>query len=217
MEWGKPGSRWGGPEWPYWGGLTRQTYGEIAKMISRMPSTLVIISLDYCGRTFGQSPCLATGAPCYNTYPTCKYTSAYQNIGKDYKFCLREKPVPFPGPRPYLKDETYLATEIKPDEAVTMDYRVTLEFYDESDPDIGIDPYRVSPTLRDAGGGNSEAIGVAGTFWRKLKARNSNYRGRLVKIKKGFITPSFIESDYVDYFVGIIDNIEVTGAAVKVV
>lgn len=207
IKWGEPGVRWGGPEWPHWGGPTgagRKTYGELVKMISRTPSTLVIMTLDYCSRTFGSSPCLATGTKCYNTYPTCKYVSAYNKTTKDYKFTLREKNLPFPGPRPYLKTEQYLSTEIKPDESVTIDHRVTLEFYDEPDSDIGIDPYVDS------------RASVQGTFWRKLKARNSNYKGRLVKIKKGFIYPGFVEGDYVDYFLGVIDNIEIVGAIAKV-
>ena len=208
INWGESGVRWKGPEWPQWGGpsgVGRKTYGELVKMIARTPSTLVIMTLDYCTRTFGVSPCLATGTKCYNTYPTCKYLSAYNKTTKDYKFTLREKPVPFPGPRPYLKSEQYLSTEILPDEAVTIDHRVTLEFYDEPDSDIGIDPYV------------SDRSSVQGTFWRKLKVRNSNYKGRQVKIKKGFIYSGFIESDYVDYFLGVIDNIEITGGTAKLI
>lgn len=214
IKWGQPsgggyppGSGWGSPNWPYWGGplvAGRKSYGEIVKMISRMPSTLVIITLDYCSRTFGTSPCLATGTKCYNTFPTCKYLSAYNKTSKDYKFSLREKPLPFPGPRPYIKSEQYLSTEILPDEAVTIDYRVTLEFYDEPDSDVGIDPYV------------SDRSSVQGTFWRKLKARNSNYKGRYVKIKKGFIYHGFMEGDYVDYFLGVIDNIEIVGGIAKI-
>lgn len=208
IKWGQTGNSWGGPTWPYWGGPLvggRKPYGELVKMISRMPSTLVIITLDYCTRTFGISPCLATGTKCYNTFPTCKYLSAYNKTTKDYKFTLREKPLPFPGPRPYLKSEQYLSTEILPDEAVTIDYRVTLDFYDEPDSDIGIDPYV------------SDRSSVQGTFWRKLKARNSNYKGRYVKIKKGFIYTGFQESDYVDYFLGMIDNIEIVGGIAKLI
>ena len=174
-------------------------------MISRIPSTLIIITLDYCTRTFGTSPCLATGTKCYNTYPTCKYLSAYNKTTKDYKFTLREKPLPFPGHRPYLKTEQYLSTEIQPDEAVTIDHRVTLVFYDEPDSDVGIDPYL------------ADRSSVQGTFWRKLKARNSNYKGRQVRIKKGFIYTGFMESDYVDYFLGVIDNIEIQGGIAKLI
>lgn len=193
--WGSPGKRWKGPEWPYWAGPEgyNQKYVLYTKMISRTPSTLIIITLDYCSRIFGTSPCLATGTPCYNTWPTCKYQSAYVNVGKDYKFTLREKPVPFPGPRPYLLNETYLSTEIKPDESITVDYRITLEFQDEPDSDIGIDPYV------------SQRSSVQGTFWRKLKARNNNYKGRFVKIKKGYIDTGYIENDYVDYFIGVLE------------
>jgi hypothetical protein len=35
---------------------------------------------------FGASPCLATGEECYNTFPTCKYRSAFLDAGREYKF-----------------------------------------------------------------------------------------------------------------------------------
>lgn len=184
-------------------------YEELVKMISRTPSTLIIITLDYCSRVFGTSPCLATGTPCYNTWPTCRYTSAYQQGFKDYKFCSRDAPTPLPGEnvRPYLDEADYLGQEIRPQEAFTLNQQLTLTMADEEDNDIGIDPYRVSSTLRDAGGGNNQSIAPAGTFWRKLITRNRNYKNRIVTVKQGFVQSGFAEVDYNLYFKGILDNI----------
>lgn len=61
----------------------------------RTPVALVVLSMDFCGRTFGVDPCLATGTECFNTFPTCKFKSAYQNVGKDYRFTSADAPVPF--------------------------------------------------------------------------------------------------------------------------
>lgn len=162
--------------------------------ISRTPMTLIIITLDYCGRTFGTSPCLATGAPCYNTWGTCKYPSAYTNVGKEYKFSRNDRPLIAPGIRPYLKSYKELPTEIDPEKGLAINARVTLEFYDdESDTDVDVDPYL------------SQRSGVQGSFWKKLLARNKFYQRRQVVIKKGF--KGMAEADYVVGFKGVIDSI----------
>jgi hypothetical protein len=61
----------------------------------RTPVSLVVLSMDFCGRVFGVDPCLATGTACFNTYPTCKYKGAYRNVGKEYRFSSADAPVPF--------------------------------------------------------------------------------------------------------------------------
>lgn len=157
------------------------TYASELIAMSRKPQTVVIITLDYCDRTFGVAPCTATGEECYNTRGTCKDKPNYLNTsGKTYKFCRQGSVQPFPGEniRPYLlKDPTYLSTEIDAKHALTINARVTMEFYDELDNDIGIDPYVSSRAIYP---------NAPGTFWKKLFARNPHYIGRTVTIKKGF-------------------------------
>src|SRR5512146_991386 len=68
----------------------------------RTPVSLVILTLDYCGRTFGVSPCLATGTACYNTWTTCKYKAAYLKQQKDYRFTSVDARAAFPDARPYV-------------------------------------------------------------------------------------------------------------------
>jgi hypothetical protein len=45
--------------------------------VGRQPILIVEIDQDKCSRTFGVSPCTASGERCFNTYATCKLKSAY--------------------------------------------------------------------------------------------------------------------------------------------
>ncbi len=171
------------------------TYDEKRTAYSREPRVIVVISLDTCAESFGVSPCLATGEPCYNTRSTCKYTAAYNRTTKDYKFSMREGPVIGPGIRPYLESYTELPTEIKPEQGVAINSRLTLIFSDdEKDPDIGVDPYV------------SQRTSVQGSFWKKLLARNPYYPGRTVLVKRGY--EGLAEVDYQTVTKGIIDSIK---------
>jgi hypothetical protein len=148
------------------------TYEEFEAAAVRSPITLVVMTLDFCGRTFGSAPCLATGTPCYNTYITCKYKSAYLRQSKDYEFTGNEQPR-LPGARPYLKDLSWRPTEIT--DNLTVPGRVTLTMLDEPDGDVGIDPYLAQRTT------------VWQTpYWKKLYARNPNMRTRRIRILDGF-------------------------------
>jgi len=103
------------------------------------PIRLVYLHLDYCGNVFGTSPCLATGTPCFNTWKTCKYLSAFDNIGKTYKYSEVDAALPFKGVRPYVKSVKLLPTEIKTN--LTVNARVTVTMVDEMDQDVDTDPY----------------------------------------------------------------------------
>ena len=82
---------------------------------SRTPITLVKLTLDYCTRTFGTTPCLATGTKCFNTIETCKFTTAFLNAaGQVYRFTSTNAPTPWnTGERPYLIGVKLLPNEIK--------------------------------------------------------------------------------------------------------
>lgn len=177
------------------------SYAEQLTSMSRTPVTLVVMTLDYCGRTFGVSPCLATGTPCYNTLGTCKYKSAYLKTSKDYKFTPVDTPLPFKnGERPYLQGIKYLPTEIK--DNLTVNARVTLTLLDEPDNDIGIDPYL------------SQRASTQGTFWRKLLARNPHYNKRTIRIAEGFLGLS--EAEFANKFIGAIHNIRLGRGKVSI-
>ena len=177
------------------------SYATELAAISRKPVTLAVITLDYCSLTFGVGLCTATGTPCYNTFRTCKDRVNYAKSTKDYKFTSADQPVPFrTGERPYLSSVNYHPTEIKT--SLTVNARVDLKMIDEPDTDIGIDPYVGS------------RASVQGTFWKKLIARNPNYKGRSIKVYEGF--EGLAEADFVQSWYGIIDNISLEGAAVTI-
>lgn len=184
-------------------------YTDQLSALSRTPVTLVAIHLDACIRSFGAGPCLGSGAPCYNTWGTCKYPSAFSSAPQTYKFHSAEAPPPLPGQvvRPYLETEQSLAQEIVLNEGLIINDRVALTLYDAPDDDTLTDPYRVSPTLRSAVGGTENSV-AQGTFWRKLRARNPHYKNRRIEIKRGFVAPGFGEADYKTVFVGVIENID---------
>ena len=169
------------------------TYASEQAAISRTPVQLVRITADYCDRTFGTSPCLATGTKCYNTFGTCVYTTAYLNTtGKEYKFTSADVPPPFnTGERPYLMDVRLLPTEVK--EVRTVLSRATITIADEPDGDVGIDPYV------------SSRSSVQGTYWRKWLARNKHYKGRQIEVLDGF--DSITEANFVSKFRGTIESI----------
>jgi hypothetical protein len=157
-----------------------------------------VLTLDLCARTYGVAPCTAAGAAgseCYNTFHTCQDRANFSRTTKEYRFTTHEAPLPFSdNERPYIKSVKYLPTEIK--DEITVKGRVTLEMTDEPDTDVGIDPYVATRSS------------FQGTFWKKLMARNPNYRGRPLKIYDGFV--GMTEAEFLadgKTFSGIVDNI----------
>lgn len=185
-------------------------YDDQLALLSRTSSTLVDIGLDGCSREHGVSPCLASGTPCYKTLKTCQYKSAYSAEPHPIQLCLNDTPQPLPGEmiRPYILSITELSQEILPADSLLINQRMTITMFDEPDSDVGIDPYRVSPTLRQSPGG-TEVVATAGTFWRKIRARNPHYKNRRVTVKRGWVADGFSKSDYKTTFVGVIDNLQV--------
>ena len=177
------------------------TYATELSAISRQPVTLAIVTLDYCAEVFGVGACTATGTQCYNTFRTCKDRVNYNKSTKDYKFTSANTPIPFgTGERPYLASVNYQPTEIKT--SLTVNARVDLKLLDEEDSDVGIDPY---VTSRSA---------VTGTYFKKLIARNPNYKGRPIKIYEGFM--GLAEGSFVQTWYGIIDNIKMQGTEITI-
>jgi hypothetical protein len=180
------------------------------RLVTRTPIGLVVITLDFCGRTFGVSPCLATGAKCYNTWGTCKYISAFLKQTIDYRFTSSDAPLPFDGVRPYISPGGVKLnpTEIRSGLAFdgtplrTVSGRVVVEFEDEPDQDVGIDPYW------------STRSSHPGTFWKKLLARNPNYKGRTIRYYEGFLGDA--EGDFVLRWAGSLQNITLGKDRVKV-
>jgi len=100
-----------------------------------------------------------------------------------------------------VESVAYLPTEIK-DNALTVSGRVKVTFWDEEDPDTGIDPYY---TTRSA---------IRGTFWKKLLARNPNMKGRPITIYEGF--DGLTAAQFEEKWVGIIDAVAMKKGVVTI-
>jgi hypothetical protein len=174
-------------------------------LISRAPVRLVKLKMDNCIRTFGTSPCLATGTKCFNTYFTCKYLTAYSDTPKTYNFVSTQtnvneliKTAPTLNPvRPFVKSATIRETELSDEKTITS--QATIDMLDAWDNDLDIDPYWSSRSYA-----NVEA--VKGTFWKKFIARNQNYKGRAVEIYDGFLGDA--ESSFTRTFAGTVKEIK---------
>jgi hypothetical protein len=168
--------------------------------IPRTPIALVLLHLDYCGRVFGVAPCLAVGTPCYNTWKSCRYLPAFLKTEKVYKFSSYDTPVPFDGVRPYVRTVHLLPTEIKTN--LTVSARVTVEFEDDLDYDVDTDPYvRTRPA------------GPPRSFFKRLLARNPNYKGRTVEIFEGFLGDA--EGEFKKKWVGHLENVTLGKGVIK--
>lgn len=167
----------------------------------RTPIALVLLHLDYCGRVFGVAPCLAVGTPCYNTWKSCRYLPAFLATEKVYKFSLSDAPLPFDGVRPYVRTVHLLPTEIKTN--LTVSARVTVEFTDDLDFDVGTDPYV-----------RSRPAGLPRSYFKRLLARNPNYKGRLIEIFEGFLGEG--EGEFKKKWVGHLENVTLCKGVVKI-
>jgi hypothetical protein len=178
--------------------------------ISKTPVQYAVVTLDKCSRTYGTAPCAASkaaGSECFNTYPTCQDRANFARTTQDYYFIDSGCKLPLldgsgnvVNARPYISDISYQPTEIK--DSLTVNSRCTVTLYDEPDGDIGIDPYVATRSS------------VQGSFFKKLLARNANYKGRTVKIYNGLLGQT---SDlFTQKFVGVIDNVKLNKGKVSI-
>lgn len=177
-------------------------YDDKRNALSHTPIWYIVMTLDTCTRTFGTSPCLATGAKCYNTFATCKYRSVFNKTTTDYEYSSLGAPLPFIGPRPYIKSVSLMPTEIKDAynaegkfsaPSLTSVGRVKIKMADEPElTDVGLDLYR------------SSRSNFQGSYWRKWVERNKFYFGRRIEIYEGF--EGLAKADFVKRFVGTLSN-----------
>jgi len=139
------------------------------------------LDLDRCTLTYGVAPCTATGAvgtECRNTYQTCQAKAAYDRGVHTYGFISRGAPIPTgEALRPYIIGKADAApTIIDLEGGLARSARVRVDLADEPDSDIEQDPYVAT-----------RPVPPAGTFWRRLLARNKNYAGRIARVRRGYV------------------------------
>lgn len=202
------------------------TYAQRSADISHYPVSLIVLTLDKCSLTYGASPCTATGgagSECYNTYHTCQDRINYSKTTVDLKFTSFDTPLslttlagePYVSDgyvsdgyveessgdiiaKPYLQKVKPLPTRIGT--KITAKGRQKITMVDELSNDIGIDPYVLNRGS------------IQGEYWKKLVARNPNYKGRPVKIYEGYL--GLLESQFEQRWGGTIDNITIKNGIV---
>lgn len=158
----------------------------------RQVQWLVEIVLDRCNNVYTTAPCTASdlgdGLRCFYSYQTCQDVANYSRGSKTYRFCLNSTPWPDPATQvfPLLRRFVPYTQKIDAAKLYTDPERVVCDFaLDFSPPPLDHDK---SATLH-----NTQRTGE---FWRVLKARNQNYTGRTLRIKRGFYTSTFVLSDF---------------------
>lgn len=166
------------------------------------PVTVVEIDIDQCTRTYGISPCTASLSvsnpnKCYNGWATCQVYAAFNKGVNTLKFCESTYRIAGGGHIPCVVSVTGYEQEVNisgyMDTLAGLGSRASVEInmLDFPDRDTLTDKYwseRISGAAQYSGVGfdpNSR-----GTFWAKFKARNPNYAGRPLRVKRGRIDDS---------------------------
>lgn len=181
--------------------------------VGRQPIIIVEIDQDKCSRTFGTSPCTATGERCFNTYATCKLKSAYSlGVPLTLRFCEDNLGQSYDSYylMPFLESIDTTPTRINPgggdDNASPFGERasVTIVLNDKPHTDNLVDPYLSTRTYNPLG---------RSSFWRKWLARNPYYSGRPLRVREGYFGQSWATMQIRHY---IIDNISISGGNVTI-
>lgn len=158
--------------------------------------------MDYCSRTWGNAPCMASFASgnvrkCYNTFPTCQYKQAFNKTTLTLRFIEESFPVKAGTYIPALKSVSGHEQEVNiagfdpkiGGLGVRASVRVDIE--DFPDRDTQTDKYwsgRMDGSAQTNEGGYDPLN--RGSFWTKFKARNPNYAGRTCRVIQAEISQS---------------------------
>ena len=179
------------------------TYDSSRQADARIPVTVVELYLDTCSNTFGSAPCTASGAAgteCYNTYLTCQDTANFTTASKTYRFYqgVKNWPIGITG-YPCVKNQPrFTPCQIDPKGTLGKRGVVSIKLDDFTDDDLFTDDYVSTRTY------NPE---LQGTFFGKLKARTPYYKGRLMKVRQGYINDTFSWTDFDDRLF-VIDSLD---------
>lgn len=161
-----------------------------SKKAGRKPVSIVEFDLDACSLSYGVAPCTATGAAadsCYNTFSTCQDTQNFTKTTKTYRFMTADANIPI-GENiiPCVKSVSFAPTRIQFGKGLGYRSSCTVTLHDFKHHDRGVDPY-VSSRTYDV---------TQGTFFGKLKARNTYYNGRTMRIRTGYMNNEYDTSNF---------------------
>ena len=177
-------------------------YDAQANAFSHRVQWVVEIDLDRCDNNYNDAgaPSTCTAGPaadglrCFYTFPTCQDPANFRTNTagfRTYRFCLSD--VPWSDTTdlayPYLKQLVPVPQRIDPKKLFTFPERVKCRMTLDWAP-LPLDLDKV-PAATAA---NSS---TAGEFWRNLLAKNRNYPGRALRIKRGFsVDAGFALADF---------------------
>jgi len=167
-------------------------FADYLESLTRKPIWLVKLYIDQCANIFGQSPCSASGVPCYYTYPTCKDTPNYSKSSYTWKFTSLS--VLLSGSLPLIERVSYIPIEIDAKYNLPRRGEMIIELADDAPLSYANPGKSVS---------NQE---VSGTFWKNFLARNPNHYHRIAEVYLGF--EGLEEVDFRLFFRGVIEKIE---------
>ncbi len=171
----------------------------------RRPIQIVELDIEACSLTFGSGACTAslsgdTVRKCYNTWATCKLSAAdrstiFANTTKTLRFAENLNGLPsgyriYPcmtGPVSTNPTSVNLAGVDSNVGPLGKRARITLNFRDFTDSDIGFDKYqseRRDGTAQTDEGGYDPID--RGTFFGKLRQRFPYYEGRAIRVLEGY-------------------------------
>lgn len=149
-------------------------------MVARIDSTLLEIDCDRCENTYGVAPCTAAGSSkCYNTFATCQDKANFDRGVQTIRFTGIGAPIPLGERwRPYVESASIAAVEIDPTKGLALRSSTSVKLRDETEADRETDPYLADRAADEL---------PAGTFWRRLLARNKHLVGRPARISRAFV------------------------------
>jgi len=172
---------------------------------------IVEIDLDYCSLSSGVGACSASetgNAKCYNTFASCNSLNDYNKSTKTYRFCQSRSPHPIGiNAIPSLQNVSISPAKIDLSGGLGTRASVSLSFTDHPSSDINIDKYvdeRFGDSLNK------------GTYWTKLRARNSNYENRPLRVLSGYLVDGKYDSVNFTTRYYIVDKMNVTGGMASI-
>jgi len=181
------------------------TYDSTRILDVRNPVTVVELYLDTCAEVWSVSPCTASGSAgdeCYNTFKTCQDTANYNKTSKTYRFYqnVNDWPIGVEGYLCIMGQPKFTACKIDPKGSLGRRGTVQIVLNDFADDDIYTDDYANNRTYTPE---------LVGSFFGKLKARTPGYyKGRLMKVRQGYINDTFSFNDFEDRLY-VIESIDI--------
>ena len=159
------------------------------------------------------------GSRCFYTFPTCQDRAnfnagnAYEGTAglrgfREYRFCMKDLPLPLGGEdiRPYIETAANTSMKLDPEKAVTTTERFSFGMADDAGPGLwDVDKSGVGALVNTQTGG--------GSFWRRWVVIHKNYQNpdNYSEYKVGFVADGMTGALYESRFRGLPQRLEIDG------